>query len=126
MPLKKILLTFFFLSTFAGFAQISIDETLTVQELVEDVLINSDCAEVSNFSSSTGTDFGDVNGIAFFDANGSDFPFSSGVILSSGNVQNAPGPNLTVHSDGGFGWPGDADLEANTTATSTNNASWIQ
>ena len=66
MPLKKILLTFFFLSTFAGFAQISIDETLTVQELVEDVLINSDCAEVSNFSSSTGTDFGDVNGIAFF------------------------------------------------------------
>jgi len=109
-----------------GHAQITIDDTMTVQQLVEDILINSTCAEVSNFSSSTGTDFGDVNGIAAFDANGSDFPFDAGVILSSGDVQNAPGPNTTLHSDGGFGWPGDADLEANTTATNTNNASFIE
>lgn len=112
--------------TTIGHAQISIDDTMTVQQLVEDILINSTCAEVSNFSSSTGTDFGDVNGIAAFDANGSDFPFEAGVILTSGDVQNAPGPNLTLHSDGGIGWPGDADLEAQTTATATNNASFIQ
>jgi len=111
---------------FLGFSQITIDESLTIQELVEDVLINSSCAEVSNFSSITGTDFGDLNGIAAFDANGSDFPFSSGIILSSGYAQSAPGPNLNISSDGGFAWPGDADLETYTTATNTNNASFIQ
>ncbi|MAZ72945.1 MAG: hypothetical protein CMC70_07335 [Flavobacteriaceae bacterium] len=109
-----------------SFAQITVDETLTTQQLVEDILVNSPCAEVSNFIASTGTDFGDVNGIAAFDGNGSSFPFESGIILSSGNVANAPGPNNTLHSDGGFGWPGDTDLEANTTATNTNNASFIQ
>ncbi|MAO07249.1 MAG: hypothetical protein CL596_00895, partial [Alteromonas sp.] len=41
-------------------------------------------------------------------------------------VAETPGPNTNLMSDGGFGWPGDADLEANTTATNTNNASWIQ
>jgi gliding motility-associated-like protein len=111
----------------AAFSQITVDETLTTQQLIEDVLINnSPCAEVSNFIASTGTNFGDVNGIAAFDGNGTSFPFESGIILSSGNVTNAPGPNFTTHSDGGFGWPGDTDLEANTNATNTNNASFIQ
>ncbi|RZV55941.1 MAG: hypothetical protein EX254_11015, partial [Flavobacteriaceae bacterium] len=123
--MKRFLPPILLIFTFMGYSQITVDETYTTQQLVEDVLINSNCAEVSNFQQSTGTDFGDDNGIAFFDANGSDFPFSNGIILCSGNVQNAPGPNLTVHSDGGLGWPGDADLEAVTTATNTNNASWI-
>ncbi|MFT4697676.1 MAG: gliding motility-associated-like protein [Flavobacteriaceae bacterium] len=103
-----------------------IDDSLSTQELVEDVLFNSNCVELSNFSQSTGTDFGDVNGIGAFYANGADFPFQEGLILTSGNVLNAPGPNLTLHSDGGLNWPGDLDLEANTTATQTNNASWVQ
>lgn len=107
-------------------AQITVDETLTTQQLIEDILINSSCAVVDNFQASTGTNFGDVNGIAAFDSNGSGFPFSAGIILSSGAVSEAPGPNLDLLSDGRLGWPGDADLEANTTATNTNNAFWIQ
>ncbi len=124
--MKRILPHVILLFTFIGYSQITVDETLTTQQLVEDILVNSSCAEVSNFLQSTGTDFGDVNGIAAFDANGSDFPYASGIILTTGDVSNAPGPNLTVHSDGGTGWPGDADLEAVTTATATNNASYIQ
>ncbi|MEL6811126.1 MAG: choice-of-anchor L domain-containing protein, partial [Bacteroidota bacterium] len=124
--MKKLLLLALVMVSFIGHAQITVDETLTTQQLVQDILINGTCAQTSNFMQSTGTDFGDDNGIGAFDANGSDFPFASGVILTSGNVANAPGPNLTVHSDGGGGWPGDADLEAFTTATNTNNASWIQ
>jgi len=124
--MKKLLLPLVLLFSLIGYAQITIDETLTTQELVEDVLFNETCANLSNFIQSTGTDFGDDNGIGSFDANGSDFPFERGVVLTSGNVANAAGPNLTVHSDGGGGWPGDADLEANTTATNTNNASFIQ
>ncbi|MGV6829779.1 MAG: choice-of-anchor L domain-containing protein [Flavobacteriales bacterium] len=103
-----------------------INESFTTQELVEDILFDSNCVALSNFSQSTGTNFGDVNGIAAFNSNGSDFPYQTGIVLSSGNVQNVPGPNLDIHSDGGFDWPGDADLEANTTATDTNNASYIQ
>lgn len=105
---------------------VSIDDTLTTQQLVEDVLVNGACVQVSNFSQSTGTNFGSVNGIGAFDATGTDFPFESGVVLTSGNVLQTPGPNNNILSDGGFGWPGDADLEANTTATNTNNASFIQ
>ncbi|MEP0264827.1 choice-of-anchor L domain-containing protein [Dokdonia sp.] len=124
--MKKKLLSFLFatLFTFIGYGQITIDESLDAQTLVEDVLINSSCAEVSNIVSSTGTDFGDVNGIAAFSAIGTDFPFEEGIILMSGNVQEAPGPNLNVQSNGG--WPGDADLEANTSAVNTNNASFIE
>ncbi len=122
--MKKLLLSYLWLIPSIIFAQITIDESLSTQQLVEDILINSNCAGTANFVSSTGTDFGDVNGIAAFAANGSDFPFSSGIILSSGNVAEAPGPNTSVQSNGG--WPGDADLEAFTTATSTNNASFIQ
>ena len=125
--MKKI---FFFVFTFYSFlvsGQITIDETLTAQELVEDVLINSPCAEVSDIGQRTGTDFGADNGIASFDANGSDFPFTTGIVLMSGDVSLAPGPNTSLNlSTGDSSWPGDADLEANTTANNTNNASAIQ
>ncbi|MEZ4875647.1 MAG: choice-of-anchor L domain-containing protein, partial [Flavobacteriaceae bacterium] len=124
--MKRLLLPIFTLLSWLGYSQITVDETLTTQQLVEDILISGTCADVSNFTQSTGTNFGDVNGIGAFDRNGSDFPFDSGIVLCSGNVANVPGPNLVVHSDGGFGWPGDADLEANTTATNTHNASWIK
>lgn len=122
--MKRLLLTLLWLIPAGLIAQITIDESLTTQQLVQDVLIGGSCAETANFVSSTGIDFGDVNGIAAFNANGSDFPFQSGVILSSGSVADAPGPNDNTQSAGG--WPGDADLEANTNATNTNNASFIQ
>ena len=35
---------------------------------------------------------------------------ASGVILTTGNVANAPGPNSTILSDGSLAWPGDSDL----------------
>ena len=104
----------------------TIDESYSTQELIEDILFDGGCVELSNFSQSTGTDFGDVNGIAAFQANGSNFPFQDGIVLTSGNAQGVPGPNLDLNSEGGIDWPGDADLEANTTATATNNASYIQ
>lgn len=118
--------TLLFIST--AISQISVDETFTVQEIVEDILIDNTCAETSNFEAVTGSDFGNnPNGIGVFFANDSDFPYSSGVILSSGAVAEAPGPNSDVTIDSGDAtWPGDLDLQANTTATNTNNASYIQ
>ncbi|MGJ8665731.1 MAG: choice-of-anchor L domain-containing protein, partial [Patiriisocius sp.] len=125
--IKHILFISLFFTSFLGLSQITVDETLTTQELVEDILINSPCADVSNFIQSTGSDFGDVNGIAAFNGNGSTFPFTNGVVLSTGAASSAPGPNTDLNSEGNSGiWPGDGDLETNTTATNTNNASFIQ
>lgn len=109
-----------------GYSQISVDETPTAQELIEDIFINNDCVVVSNVSQSTGIDFGDVNGIAAFAQNGSDFPYANGIVLTTGNVASAPGPNTTLLSDGETFWPGDADLEAVTGVANTLNASYIQ
>lgn len=124
-PIQKLAMAFIWLISAASFAQITVDTSLSTQELVQDVLINGTCAETSNFSSFTGIDDGDTeNGIAAFDASGTDFPFTGGVVLTSGDVNNVPGPNTNIA--GGGGWAGDADLEAFTGATTTNDASWIQ
>lgn len=86
------------------------DTTYTNVELVEDVLFNSTCASVTNVTTSTGTNFGNVNGIGYFNRNGSTFPFNDGVILSTGDNSRAPGPNVEGLSDGFGAWPGDAQL----------------
>ena len=128
MSMKKILPFVFALYCSVGMSQITIDETFTAQQLIQDILIDSPCAEVTNVGQRTGTDFGNVNGIGYFNANGSNFPFSDGIVLMTGDVSQAPGPNNTgvILSGGDASWPGDPDLEANTTATATNNASAIQ
>lgn len=92
----------------------------TNQQLVEDIFLNSTCASVSNITSSTGTNFGSTNGIGYFNQNGSTFPFTDGIVLTSGNALNAPGPNTTTLSDGDFAWPGDTQLEAIVQAATGN------
>ncbi|WP_417366726.1 choice-of-anchor L domain-containing protein [Flavobacterium beibuense] len=93
---------------------IAVDETsFTVEQLVENVLISSECALVSNITSQTGTNFGQANGISYFSQNNSSFPFADGVILATGSVQEAPGPypnnNTGTQTNA---WVGDADLSA--------------
>lgn len=91
--------------------------THTVPELVNNVLINSNCVSGSNISWSTGTQFGSTNGIGYFQNTNPNFPIQSGVILSTGNVLNAGGPNSSSLNDGNASWTGDTALE-NTLAQS--------
>ena len=85
--------------------------TYTVDQLVEDILINSSCAEISNIISSTGSDFGSVNGIGYFSGNDSSFPFSEGLILSTGDAELADGPETFIQGYyDTIGWDGDSDL----------------
>ncbi|MFT3795521.1 choice-of-anchor L domain-containing protein [Flavobacterium sp.] len=84
----------------------------TVPQLVNNVLINSPCVSATNITWKTGTNFGSSNGIGYFNNTNMNFPMPSGVILSTGNVANAPGPNSVHLNDGDMSWPGDADLEA--------------
>jgi gliding motility-associated-like protein len=97
---------------------IATSEEFTTEELVHDILFDATCAIINNITSSTGTDFGSVNGIGYFNRADSDFPFEEGVILSTGYMMNAPGPNNTYLMDGGLplfaglpAWTGDTDLE---------------
>ena len=84
----------------------------TTLQLIQDILLNSTCASVTNVTSSTGTNFGSTNGIGYFNQNGSGFPFSDGVVLTTGNAASAQGPNTTLLSDGATTWTGDPQLEA--------------
>ena len=125
--MKKILILLIILFSTAGFSQaITVDtNTYTVPELVTQVLVNKSCVPISNIRWSTGTNFGSTNGIGYFENTNPLFPLSSGVILSTGNVANAPGPNTTDLNDGNAAWTGDTDLEntllaAGITVNSTN------
>ncbi|SNS30757.1 choice-of-anchor L domain-containing protein, partial [Dokdonia pacifica] len=129
------IITFTFTNTLYG--QITVDDSFVtvadVETLITDVLIggNNSCAMIDNVQKRTGIDdnVGQPNGIGSFDANGTNFPFASGVILSSGSINDAPGPNLNTQSAGTTGvWLGDTDLEGilGLPANGTNNASFIE
>ena len=87
-------------------------EQQTIPELVNDVLINSPCVNAQNVTWRTGSNFGLHNGIGKFTNTNPNFPMSSGVVLSTGNVLSAAGPNTTMLNEGSEAWLGDADLEA--------------
>ncbi|WP_344716130.1 choice-of-anchor L domain-containing protein, partial [Winogradskyella damuponensis] len=101
-------------------------DIFTPEELIEDVLIDSPCASVSNIIASTGINFSptEPNGIGYFFSNGIDFPFEDGLLLTSGDASEAGGPN-TFLGDGSGAWPGDDDLD-DVVGIESNNASFIQ
>ncbi|WP_445457532.1 choice-of-anchor L domain-containing protein [Flavobacterium sp. HNIBRBA15423] len=120
--MKYILVLFsFFLSQAIISQYISIDENYTPQQLVENVLINSSCASISNVSV-TGANFptGELS-YGYFSGAGTTFPFQDGIILSTGRVSIAPGPT-TPTADGGDNivWNGDADLDQILNVNSSN------
>lgn len=110
--MKKVFLFVFLTYTCFTFSQvITVDNTRTSDDLVRNVLVNSPCANVANVTSRTGTFYGSSNGIGYFTNTNPSFPLASGVILSTGNVLNAPGPNNSELSDGSVAWAGDTALE---------------
>ena len=117
---------FFFCFSILGYAQIVVDtDSYTTEQLVSDILINSNCAQTSNYSSSTGLSEG-VNGIGYFNANGSSFQYQEGIVLSSGNAVDSEGPNNRRYNTRPTAWTGDADLSGITLIPILFNASYIQ
>lgn len=106
---------------------ISVDEGYTSQDLVEDVLINSTCANVFNVSVSGGNFATGEKSFGYFDGTGTTFPFQNGIILSTGKINNAPGPNSYLSDDGGnMGWNGDSDLNDALGLSNTFNATILE
>jgi gliding motility-associated-like protein len=121
-----IFLIFFYYQK--GSAQyISVDETYTPQQLVEDILINSQCVVVSNVAVSGGNFATGENSWGFFSGSGTTFPFQNGVILATGKINNAPGPNAYLSDDGGnMGWDGDTDLNQALGLSNSFNATVLE
>ncbi|GGD31400.1 T9SS type B sorting domain-containing protein [Flavobacterium orientale] len=125
---KKINLSLFIIGSYlTSFAQsITVDDSYTANQLVENVLINSPCANVSNISvsgwdtSQNGTSYG------YFTNVSNAFPFANGVILATGRAVSAIGPNNSLLSEGPTTWLGDGDLEQAIGESNTINATVLE
>lgn len=89
-------------------AQLQVDANYTPQQLVEDILVGGG-VQVSNFQFS-----GNAEARGYFDGTNSNIGLSNGIIISTGRVADAPGPNGTPISDIGteFNGVGDPALTA--------------
>src|SRR5690554_6785147 len=118
---KKILLFLFIFPSLIYSQVITVDATTyTHEELIRDVLIgNNPCAVIENVVGITGTNFGNANGIGYFENTNPNFPIQSGIVLATGGVEDEIiGGNLVKGVQGpiegntfpGGGWPGDPQL----------------
>lgn len=104
------------------------DDTYSVEELVQNLLFEDYCVQVSNITFSNSNEYGNNSpgSIGSFTMDGPGFPFSEGLILSNGYLDGAPGPNtLFSENDGSWVWPGDLQLD-NTLGMVSRNASIIE
>ncbi|MFC4747942.1 choice-of-anchor L domain-containing protein [Flavobacterium branchiicola] len=100
---------------------ITIDDQRTPQQLIEDVLVNSSCASASDSRGLGDTFRPGKQSYAYFNANGSNFPFAEGIMLASSTATTAIGPFVSelVSSDN-INWIGDNDLNLTLGIQSTN------
>ena len=126
--MKKIILIFFGVLFNVSVSQnITVNQTFTAQQLIENILVNSGCVSVSNFSASGGNFSAGEMSFGYFNANGSVFPFQEGIVLSTGKLSSVVGPNTNFSDSGiGMGWNGDSDLNTALSLTNTFNATVLE
>jgi gliding motility-associated-like protein len=90
---------------------ITVNATITPEELIKNILINSSCVNIGTVTAS-GNPTNSGQSYAQFSSGTSNFPFSGGIILSTSPSKNAVGPYIQSGSKGTNNriWPGDADL----------------
>lgn len=121
-----IFLLLFYLQSFPQNVQVD-SQTYTPQQLIEDILIDSNCITNVNVTNVSGGNFnGTDQSYGYFDATGTSFPFESGVILSTGRLMNVEGPNNSLSDDDAPNWNGDNDLENILNENNTLNATIIE
>lgn len=117
----RIFLLLLFVSFSSGlYAQLSVDGTPTPAQLVQNVLLGSGVT-VSNI-----TYTGNVNCRGSFNGTASNIGFASGLLLTTGNLTNAIGPNNTTGASVGNGLPGDPDLDIIMSPTVSEDATILE
>jgi gliding motility-associated-like protein len=126
--MKKIIFIFFGVLFNVGVSQnITVNQTFTAQQLIENILVNSGCVSVSNFSATGGNFSAGEMSFGYFNANGSVFPFQEGIVLSTGKLSSVIGPNTNFSDSGiGMGWNGDSDLNTALSLSNTFNATVLE
>ncbi|WCO00345.1 T9SS type B sorting domain-containing protein [Psychroserpens ponticola] len=106
--------------------QISINNTFTEQQLIENNLVQG-CVETSNINSEVNGSINGFNSFAYFERAGSNFPFENGIMLSTGNATSGGNTqNNAILNEGGTDWTTDADLETALGISGTLNATSIE
>jgi gliding motility-associated-like protein len=114
------------ISTNATAQSITVNDTYTASQLVENVLVNSSCATIMNPTANGDNYSGSQKSYAYFNAATSSFPFKEGVVLSTWTSQNSEGPFVTNRGGGDSRWAGDSDLEQALNLTQTYNATVLE
>jgi gliding motility-associated-like protein len=105
---------------------ITVDDTKSAQELIENVLVKSTCANVSNYKVNGDTFTSGQNSYGYFNAGSTNFPLKEGVILSTSTSKAAIGPYVSNQTGGGNKlWIGDVDLDQ-TMGTKSINATVLE
>ncbi|MFV8333902.1 choice-of-anchor L domain-containing protein [Flavobacterium sp. GSP14] len=105
---------------------IVVNDSYTAQQLVENVLVNSSCVTVSNFTVKGDPFSGSQNSYGYFNNQGGSFPFTEGIVLSTWSSQNSQGPFVRNLGGGNSAWLGDADLEKALGISNTINATVLE
>lgn len=92
-------------------------EDYTLEELVKDVLVQSNCDLVSNVRYQNGDGSAKAmsyNTVGYFNKGRTDFPFSEGIVLSTNEIQYVPGPaqssSFNFRGANEERWLGDKDI----------------
>lgn len=126
---KKNTFLIVFLISISGFSQnVQTDASAyTPQQLIENILINSSCITNVVVTNVVGGNFGSSEkSYGYFNASGTSFPISEGLVLSTGKLSNVDGPNSTLSDDDATNWGGDTDLETMLNESNTTNATIIE
>ncbi len=129
MKVFRILIIFLFancVSINVNAQFIQVDDTYTAESLVKNVLINSPCANTSNWTVIGDLISGSEKSYAYFSAGISSFPFANGVVLSTARANRSAGPNDNLIDEGATSWGGNQDLETAVGFTNTFNATVLE
>jgi len=111
-----------FYCTNAQSQYIQVNDNYTAQQVVN-ALVDSSCAQVSNISLNGSPD---SKSYGLFTNTATNFPFTNGIVLSSGYARSATGPNNSLLSEGTTEWGGDNDLETALLVSGTINATVLE
>ena len=116
----SVFLTIFLLFSINALqAQLVVKTNRTVSDLVNNVLAGGG-VDIKNIQYSVGT-----GNIGFFNGKKSNIGLDSGIILSTGKVTDAIGPNDIGNKGSSNNLPGDADLQLLSPNFPTYDATWI-
>lgn len=127
--MKKTLLLFFTITSLKLFSQTLTVGTDSPQHLA-DKIVNTKCITTSNWVVSSGSNFGQGNSVGTFTKQpGANFPFWKGIVLSTGNIDNIPGPKTLpeyIGDGNNAAWASDNDMNSIVGSSNFTNASSLQ